>query len=459
MQGGALEVALALWRQPSQRPALRAQPLPDDVGTLIAIAAGAPDRAARAAAQSGERADDVIDAVRFYLREVMLHADGDAYRLLGAAADAPTARLKAHHRTLQHWLHPDRRGRDDDAVYAARINTAWSLLRTAERRAAYDAAHVASDADAPATRHRVLVTGWRADGPQPRRRRDCALLALAAALCVWLLVLAGRQALAPPPEWEQARESAAFDDNGAAAMSPLAAMAEIAARDAARWHEAAPTAPTAPAAPAAPTAPTASAVVATDGGAPSGDNVLDSAASEERTSASIEWSDGTRAGMRDLDAVEDAAVAASRPLPPPSLAATAVMPFDEADSALRAPTLVPAPTTRPVDTARVRAAQRRGQQLIAFLRGEGVRAPPIWASAAVLDGAEAARGRFGRSDAGGVLRLGHPDWRVASTRATMTAPVHAGDAAAGRLYVELTWRDGTWLVDRLHLDAPPALAQ
>ena len=106
MDGNALEVALALWRIPSMRWSLRQRPLPNDVGEVIELATGAPERLAKAAARTDEPPAQVLEAARFYVREVLLCAGSDAYRVLGVSHDAAPEQIKAHHRALQHWLHP-----------------------------------------------------------------------------------------------------------------------------------------------------------------------------------------------------------------------------------------------------------------------------------------------------------------------------------------------------------------
>ncbi|MBL0229036.1 DnaJ domain-containing protein [Thermomonas sp.] len=78
------------------------------------------------------------EAAQFYVREVLFFAQADAYRVLGVDADASDASIKAHHRLLQHWLHPDRLDNEDDAIFASRVNVAWNRLRNQARRRAYD---------------------------------------------------------------------------------------------------------------------------------------------------------------------------------------------------------------------------------------------------------------------------------------------------------------------------------
>ena len=183
-RGDALDWALALARAPAERHALRERPLPEGIEGLLQIAAGNQRGAAlqAAIARTGESEVELVEIVRFYLREVMFHANADAYRVLGLTAGADSAQIKAHHRLLQQWLHPDRQTSDWDAIFSARVNVAWDALRSPERRARYDATHpvaVATRAMPQWAGHRVVgVDAIANDEPAGRWRRRAPVLAL-----------------------------------------------------------------------------------------------------------------------------------------------------------------------------------------------------------------------------------------------------------------------------------------
>ncbi|MEO6519725.1 MAG: J domain-containing protein, partial [Pseudoxanthomonas sp.] len=206
MVGDTLDVALDLLQAPALRSALRNRPLPGDVGELIELAAGDPARVARVAGSRGQAPEQVLDAARFYVREILLFAGADAWRVLGVARGASSEQIKLHHRHLQHWLHPDRRGNDWESVFATRINAAWSELRTPARRAAY-MARQSQTADGTSSSHgrRRLVSQWRAAPFQERRSLGWLVVGAGAAGCVWLAVLIDRQAAAPALEWSPTR--------------------------------------------------------------------------------------------------------------------------------------------------------------------------------------------------------------------------------------------------------------
>ncbi len=67
--------------------------------------------------------------------------EGDAYVVLGISRDADDRAIAVAHRRLARRHHPDRAG-DDSTRRMARINAAFDAIRTADRRAEYDRAHV-----------------------------------------------------------------------------------------------------------------------------------------------------------------------------------------------------------------------------------------------------------------------------------------------------------------------------
>jgi hypothetical protein len=208
VQGDALDWALALAKAPAERHALRQRALPDGIETLIQIAGGGgADALAKAAAHTGESPERIVEAARFYLREVLFFPDADAYRLLGVSPDADAARIRSHHRLLQQWLHPDRCS-DEDAVFAARVNVAWDQLRQPDRRAAYDLDHpvaLAQDQGSDAGYHPlrtwipVAVPEVVEVSPQERwRRRVPLLVLLSACLALGIITVRYQQRLDDP---------------------------------------------------------------------------------------------------------------------------------------------------------------------------------------------------------------------------------------------------------------------
>lgn len=448
-RGDALDWAVALARAPGERHALRQRPLPDGIEPLLQIAAGRRGEVLQEAlARSGEPEAELVEAVRFYLREVLFHAGADAYRLLGLAPDASAGQIKAHHRLLQQWLHPDRHGSDWDAIFAGRVNAAWDALRSPERRAAYDAAHPpgASNATPPAAPW--VAPRVRADAPlvdddnAARWRRRAPVLALFAA-CAVLGVAAVRDALREPESRYAAnsagaRGTARASEPVALRLPPPAAVvagdaapASLRKRAAARPRLAARTPSPGP---------------ANDVRTASAMPILAARAAPASTAvAAIP----TPPALRDIAPV---------PLPPPAQVpvAAAASPLAAGSAAVRlapipalvAPAIAPVAGPGPASPERVQQAQRTGRELLAFLAAPGASLPPIWDSLAAQQRAVRLRDSL---HASGQTRAGDPQWRVEPEDAALQAVF--GDHAQVR--AQLVWREQRWLVSGVALERAP----
>ncbi len=138
MNVDALELALALHQAPIQRFALRDRPLPGNIGEVLQLASAMQPQLGNTAARCSQSEEMVLEAVRFYLHQVLFEPGTDAYRILGLAPDADSSLIRQHHIWLQRWLHPDRRGEDWEAVLTTKVNWAWQQLRNETSRAEYD---------------------------------------------------------------------------------------------------------------------------------------------------------------------------------------------------------------------------------------------------------------------------------------------------------------------------------
>jgi hypothetical protein len=136
----ALEVAVGLLHLPSRVRTLRAGDLPSDLEILLRIVAGDERAIADALKSAGVPEQTVVAAASFYIEQVMLHPDADSYRALGVNPDASTDQLRRHMALLLRWLHPDREASGTRAAFVGRVTEAWNNVKTAERRADYDAA-------------------------------------------------------------------------------------------------------------------------------------------------------------------------------------------------------------------------------------------------------------------------------------------------------------------------------
>lgn len=447
-KGSALEWALALLRAPGERQGLRHRPLPaDGMDVLLGIAAGTmPDQLAEQARRFGESEADVLEAARFYAREVLLHPQADAYRMLGVAPEASADRIKAHYRLLQHWLHPDRARSEDDALFATRVNGAWNQLRTPARRRAYDEALRQASSPSPiAGGAAPLGRGtWR---PEPVQgvpvsvwRQRLPVLALCG-LCLVLVLLALRDVDPPPEAWGDVSRTTRTEES-ALATALLGGVSRKEAKESAtdRAPQAQPPAGQMPASP--PMARPAAALVAKrDTLRPIAENQVASAPAEASPGADpVQGHAGSAASRRRARA--DAA----RPQ-------NAEAGGDGAVSVADAATPMPADDDVPA-FERLQAARRAGERLMDYLRKPDAAAPPIWNSPTV----EARADRL-RQDmhASGRVRLAEPQWRIGSDQAVLSAGLAASDAMAvpARLTATLRWRDGLWLVTALTLEAAP----
>ncbi len=132
----AVRGAIDLMQVPSRVRFARAAALPGDIETILHIAAG--DEATEvAAANAVDRPRELVrQAAAFYIEQILLSADSDSYRVLGADNGASETQLRRNMALLLRWLHPDMHG--NRSMFATRVTAAWENLKTPERRAAYD---------------------------------------------------------------------------------------------------------------------------------------------------------------------------------------------------------------------------------------------------------------------------------------------------------------------------------
>lgn len=135
----ALEQALAARQSPGLFVRFRDRPLPQDIALLLRIAANETEACEQACASSGEPRRIVVEAAVLYIQQVMFHPESNSYRVFGVDVDALEGKIREHRRWLLRWLHPDRSSDSWNGVYVNRVTLAWQDLRSAERRAEYDA--------------------------------------------------------------------------------------------------------------------------------------------------------------------------------------------------------------------------------------------------------------------------------------------------------------------------------
>lgn len=450
--GTALEWALALLQAPGERHALRARPLPLDVDRLLGIAAGTmPEALADAVAAFGEPEARIREAAQFYAREVLFFPQADAYRVLGVERDADDARIKSHHRILQHWLHPDREQSQGDAVFAARVNAAWNQLRSPQRRQAYDATLPASDdgveaTHAPAALGGAPVQAWF-EAPESRagRWRQRLPLLVIGAVCLLFAVLATRdidqrtQAVADETAPEPLAQAADADMAIRVPEQDLARHAEpqTQARPQARLQAQPRPRASTPAAAALRHSPAPVAVVAAPRARPASIAAPQPARVSEARSAPTQPATKSRSRVPAIDAQPPASAGQRVAVEPPP--ATAI-----------ANTATPASLP---SAARIQQARQAGDRLLRFMRSRGRGSPPIWNSPAIESSAVRIRQDL---QALGHARIGDGDWRIEADTAVLNSryAVDGGTAGSGALTAILVWREGQWLVSGISMEQP-----
>lgn len=430
--GDALEWAMALLQAPGERHVLRVRPLPEGITALLAIAAGAaPDALATAAQRFFEPPARVQEAAQFYVREILLYPDADAYRVMGVKADADRELIKAHHRLLQRWLHPDRLQHAADGVFASRVNAAWQQLRNPDLRARYDAQlHLVGGAGQTGEAGTGQLSHvWVTETPPvPARQRWLRRLPL----LLLLLLCAGLS-------WRIWQE-----------QSPGSALIEEEAMLAAKVETRQPDAPPTPRA-------------ANRSPVPAG---------RSRSTQTVQ-APSPRLQPQRLTALQSARLAQVPTSPPPAPSAmplpqaqgkrvldvTLPLPLPAAPAEIPVATVVdrvpvpvvaasPAPPSAPVtmpNEAQLRAAQQTGEQLLRYMQQASRPSPPIWNSPGIQSSAEQLRTSL---LANGPLRLGPARWRIGTATADLAArfPAQGASNRGGVFTAALQWREGRWWV-------------
>ncbi len=134
----ALKIAIDLMHVPSQVRLIRSEPLPEDVLTVLRIAAGDVEAEHAAAIAADRPAEIVRQAATFFIEQILFAPNNDSYRILGADSRATAGELRCNVALLLRWLHPDVDTVGDRSIFVSRVTQAWNNLKTPERRAAYD---------------------------------------------------------------------------------------------------------------------------------------------------------------------------------------------------------------------------------------------------------------------------------------------------------------------------------
>lgn len=166
----AVIAALTLLESPANVWDFRARSLPEGITTLLELVADDVATRDRLAQEIGCDASQLTDAAGFFVEQVLLATDADAYRVLGATQHDSLEHLRRQRALLLRWLHPDKDPTGRRAIFIPRVMSAWDAIKTPEARAAYDATLVASARESEKAHHGTRPRQGRGARSAPTRK-------------------------------------------------------------------------------------------------------------------------------------------------------------------------------------------------------------------------------------------------------------------------------------------------
>ncbi|MGC1864129.1 MAG: hypothetical protein WA733_24185 [Methylocystis sp.] len=136
---GAVRAALDLFVAPSRGRRFQSAALPEGMTLLLRIVADDQGAIEASAQRTRNSPRKLREAAAFYVEQILLAANSDSYRVLGARRNATAGELRRHLALLCKWLHSERCPELARSMFFLRITHAWNNLKTPERRADYDA--------------------------------------------------------------------------------------------------------------------------------------------------------------------------------------------------------------------------------------------------------------------------------------------------------------------------------
>jgi hypothetical protein len=147
----AIRLAVDLLHTPARIHHARTSPLPQGVHLLLRLAVGDEEAQLLALESTGYDIDLLTDAAGFFIEQVLLSPNADAYRVLGSTPFSTAAELRRNMAYLLRWVHPDLQANKHRAIFLHRVIEAWEELKTPARRRAYDSALIAAATSTPAS--------------------------------------------------------------------------------------------------------------------------------------------------------------------------------------------------------------------------------------------------------------------------------------------------------------------
>lgn len=124
----ALKIAIELFHLPSQIRTARTRPLPNGTHLVLRLIVDDPDAIREAQSLNDRPLSDMRQAAIFFVEQILLDPEADAFRTLGVERTATTAECRANMALLLKWLHPDLNGDDRRATMARQVIDSWKLI-------------------------------------------------------------------------------------------------------------------------------------------------------------------------------------------------------------------------------------------------------------------------------------------------------------------------------------------
>ena len=147
----ALVAAISMLESPHAAKLARASRLPEGVTFLLEIAAGEAQALRRASQLTGRTEATLQKAAGFFIEQVLLYPGGDSYRILGSDGATSLSELRRNMALIMRSLHPDVASDASSSsvlnrsLFASRIAQAWEIIKTDERRSAYNSSLAAEE--------------------------------------------------------------------------------------------------------------------------------------------------------------------------------------------------------------------------------------------------------------------------------------------------------------------------
>ncbi len=137
-------LAVAFHAQPEKFKSITSSKTPTPAGVndcfKIAIGKMRVPEYLRTGELSGLTDQDIREALRYYIKNVLLSNTADYYRRLGVVSSASFEEIRAHYKYLFRLFQPDKEQNASnwDETFTRRINQAYGTLRSTEKRKEYD---------------------------------------------------------------------------------------------------------------------------------------------------------------------------------------------------------------------------------------------------------------------------------------------------------------------------------